>query len=285
MRRNALGVCSGVAAIVVAGAAGTVQAASWTTYTSGLVDAGPSPWQPSYPNYRYEDFAIVAGNYSSGTMSQTVGSNADARATWFSAESTGNLSGYTKLTTSVSVTGDMLRRIDGVVANGGANGSDGLTSTVSGVSLAWYVMDLTGGTPTVWISNAANRLDLNSILNGGSTTFEVALQASNFVGFDNGAPQGGLSFENTLASGQYFGLLVTTATASGTDFAGMNITQWINEDPGGWNPYAQQRNSNYGAFSEGSTTINLFNAAAVPGHGVAALISAAGLLGSRRRRR
>ena len=285
MRRNALGVCGAVAAVAVAGAVQSASAASWSTYNSGLVDAGPSPWNPTYPNYRYESFANLAANHASGTLSRTVSSNVDARATWFSAALAGGgtLAGYTSLTTSVSVTGDLLSRITGTVANGGPNGSDGLTSTTVGVSLAWYVMDLTGGLPSIWISSA--RLDLNSINGLGATAFNVELDASNFVSFNSGGTQGGLSFDNTLASGQYFGLLITTATASGSDFSGMNITQWINEDTGGWNPYAQQRNGNYGAYSAGTTTISLFNAAAVPGHGVAALISAAGLVGARRRRR
>lgn len=270
--------------MIVVGAAQTTQAGSWTTYNTGLVDVG-SPWTPSWPNYRYESFANAVGTSSSGTLSRTVSSNVDARATWFSSAlaGSGTLSGYTSLTTSVSVSGDQLRQITGTYPNGGPNGSDGLTSTNVGVSLAWYVMDLTGGLPSVWISSA--RLDLNSINGLGPITFNVGLDASNFVSFNGGGTQGGLSFDNTLASGQYFGLLITTATASGSDFSGMNITQWINENPFGWTPYAQQRNGNYGAYSEGTTTINLFGAAAVPGHGGLAALGATGLLGLRRRRR
>lgn len=281
-RTNGIARAAALTTMIVVGAAQTAQAGSWTTYNSGLVDVG-SPWTPSWPNYRYENFANAVGTSSSGTLSRAVSSNVDARATYFSSEVSGTLSGFTSLTTSVSVSGDQLRRITGTYPNGGPNGSDGLTSTTSGVSLAWYVMDLTGGLPTVWISSA--RLDLNSINGLGPTTFNVGLDASNFVSFNSGGTQGGLSFDNTLASGQYFGLIITTNTASGNDFAGMKFDQWINEDTSGWNPYAQQRNGNYGAYSEGTTTINLFSAAAVPGHGGVAALGATGLLGLRRRRR
>lgn len=58
---------------------------------------------------------------------------------------------------------------------------------------------------------------------------------------------------------------------------------WTVTTPDSWDLDSIQRNGNYGAYSTGSTTINMFNAAAVPGHGAAALVSAAVLIGARHR--
>lgn len=285
------------AAVAAVAVVGSASAGNWTAYRSGLVNAGPdSNWQPNYPYYKYENFAVSNGSMTGGTLSQTVTTDADQRATWYSfgydsgdvvqalgnaPATVGNL-GLTSLSASVTVTGDALRRVTGTEPGFGSTGSDVLTSTTSGVSMAWYVMAEVGGNWTIWLSNAANRLDLNGIRNSGASNFSVALNASNFEAFP-AYPQGSLSFAQTLANAQYFGLLVTTATASGTDFDGMPITQWVNvNELPTWNPYAIQRNGSYGAFSDGSTTISIGNA--IPAPGAIALLGTAGLLGFRRRR-
>lgn len=231
-----------------------------------------------------------------GTLTQTVTTDADQRATWYSfgydsgdvvqalgnaPATVGNL-GLTSLSASVTVSGNALRRVTGTEPGYGPTGSDVLTSTTSGVSMAWYVMAEVGGNWTIWLSNAANRLDLNGIRNLGASNFSVALSASNFEAFP-AYPQGSLSFAQTLANAQYFGMLVTTATASGSDFNYHPITQWVNvNELPTWNPYAIQRNGSYGAYSEGTTSITIGNA--IPAPGAIALLGAAGLLGSRRRR-
>lgn len=280
-----------VAALV--GAVQSAQANEWSAYRSGLINAGPDAnWQPAWPYYKYEGFNFSTGSTSGGSISQTVSTNADARATWFSfgytgtnslgqAQTVGN-SGLTSLSASVSVSGDLLRRVTGAQDAGYLMG-DELTSTTSGVSLAWYVMSEDGsGNFNVWLSNAANRLDLNGIRNGGATSFNVALNAANFEAFP-AFPQGTSDFATTVANAQYFGLLVTTATASGSDFSGMKFDQIFNTTPGtAWNTYAIQRNGNFGAYSEGSSTIEISNA--VPAPGAFALLGAAGLFGGRRRR-
>lgn len=293
MRSKLLGVCSAVAFIGVSGAGQTAYAGDWDAYRSGLVNAGPdSNWQPAWPYYRYETFAVGNGSMTGGSLSQTVTTDADARATWYSfgysgtngagqALTLGN-SGLASLSASVTVTGDALQRVTGTVQDGaGFNLGDSLASTTYGVRMAWYVMGEVGGTWNVWLSNAANRIDLNGNLNAGAVTFSVALDAANFQSFP-AWPQGTASFADTVASAKYFGLLVTNDTASGADFGGMPITQWVNVDPAAWNPYAIQRNGNYGAFSTGTSTITISNA--VPAPGAAALIGLAGFVGARRRK-
>lgn len=295
MRKNALGVCSAVAAVAVAGAVETASAGVWQTYRTGLVSGG-TDWQ-------YENFNDLAGTMSGGALAQTVTTNMDARAVWFAKEFAGTetLAGYGALTTSIEVSGDALQRV--IRDPGDPNG---VTGTTSGVALAWYMTYETGAGTSIFISKAANRLDLNSIRNGGAVTFTAELLASNFESFNNGGPQLGLSFEQTKANAQSFGLLITSANAAGaTDFTGTPLIQynytwvpgtwdyvwdgsqwvWTEVVAGYWDTDSIQRNGDYGAYSTGTTTINIFNAAAVPGHGVAALISAAGLVGARRRRR
>jgi hypothetical protein len=283
------------AAVAAVAVVGSASAGNWTAYRSGLVNAGPdSNWQPNYPYYKYENFAVSNGSMTGGTLSQTVTTDADQRATWYSfgydsgdvvqalgnaPATVGNL-GLSSLSASVTVAGDELRRITGAVS-GGYQESEVLTSTASGVSMAWYVMAEVSGSWNIWLSNSANRLDLNGIRNGAASNFSVALNAANFEAFP-GFPQGSLTFAQTLANARYFGLLITTGSASGTDFNGMNLDQWMNVDNSVWNPYAIQRNTNYGAYSTGSTTITIGNA--IPAPGAIALLGAAGLLGSRRRR-
>jgi hypothetical protein len=289
MRRSSileLRTISAVAA-VAAGLAGSASAGDWAAYRSGLVNAG---------GYFYEGYDFLNGSMSGGTLSQTVTADPDQRAVWYSfgydsgdvvqalgnaPATVGNL-GLTSLSASVTVSGSALQLVTGAIANGsGPNGSDALTSTTTGVSMAWYVEAFVGGQYSIWLSNAANRLDLNSILNGSATNFSVALNAANFQSFP-AWPQGSLSFADTLANARSFGLLITTATASGADFTGMKFDQWVNANPSGWTPYAIQRNGNYGAYSTGSTTITIGNA--IPAPGAIALLGTAGLFGSRRRR-
>ena len=274
-----------LAAIVVAGV-GQSASAGWEAYRSGLVNAG---------GWYYEQFAVGNGTMSGGSLSQSVSTNADARATWYSfgyegtndqgqALTLGN-SGLTSLSESVTVTGDLLQRVTGKQDAGYMLG-DSLTSSTSGVSMAWYVMSQdSGGSWNVWLSNAANRVDLNSIRNGGAANFSVTLDAGNFQAFP-GWPQGNASFASTVANAQYFGLLVTTATASGADFEGMKFDQWVNSASNAanevWAPTAFQRNGNYGAYSLGTTSIAISNA--VPAPGVAALLALAGVVGGGRRR-
>ena len=276
--RNLIG-CGLVAVVSIVGSAH----AQWAGYRSGLVNVINDPgagW--TYPNYKYETFSQSAGNIGSGgVLSQTVTTNYDDRAVWFSYGYTGgsNLgaSGLASLSADVSVTGSALQRLIQDPSDG-----NNVVGTTSGVSLAWYFMYQDGsGNYNVWLSNSANRLDLNAVLAGGSTNFSVALNAANFSPFP-GYPQGGASFAQSVAGAQSFGLLITSATASGGDFDGMPITQWIDADGIGWDPYAIQRNGNYGAFSTGSTTIEIANA--VPAPGALGLLGAMGLVGRRRRR-
>jgi hypothetical protein len=274
--RFSLSMACVTAMAAVGGAVQMATANNGSAYSSGLVNAG---------GYFYESFGNFAGNGSGGVLSQTVTTNADARATYFSYGSAGfslGASGLTSLSASVSVTGDELQRVTGKQDAGYLMG-DSLTTSTSGVSLAWYVMyQDAGGSLNIWLSNAANRIDLNAVRAGGTTAFGVSLDAANFESFP-AWPQGGASFGDALANAQYFGLLVTTSTASGADFAGMAFDQWINSTPGtAWNPYAVQRNGNYGAFSTGTSAITVSNV--VPAPGAFALLGAAGLLGSRRRR-
>lgn len=291
---NLFGVFSVAATVVALGVVQSAHANSWEAYRSGLVNAGPdSNWQPNYPYYQYEDFAVNNGSMSGGSLSQTVSTNADARATYYSfgysgtngsgqALTLGN-SGLSSLSASVTVTGDELQRVTGRQSAGYLLG-DSLTTTTSGVSMAWYVMGQdSGGNWNIWLSNS--RIDLNAIRNVGAANFSVSLAESNFQSFP-GYPQGNASFADTVASAQYFGLLVTTSTASGADFNGHPITQWINTAGNAsneiWNPYAVQRNGNYGAYSTGSSTITISNA--VPAPGAAALLAIAGFLNAGRRR-
>ena len=277
-----------VAAVAVAGGVRTAEAGSWEAYKSGLVNAGPdSNWQPAWPYYKYESFANSAGSMSGGTLSQVVSTDANARAVWYSfgyesgsGQTLGN-SGLTSLSASVTVSGDLLQRVTGREDAGYLMG-DSLTSTTSDVSMAWYVMSQdSGGGWNIWLSNAANRIDLNLIRNAGASNFSVALDAANFEAFP-GWPQGNESFAASVAGAQYFGLLVTTGTASGSDFSGMKFDQTVNTTPGtAWNTYAVQRNGNYGAYSTGSSTISISNA--VPSPGAIALLGIAGFLGRRRR--
>jgi MYXO-CTERM domain-containing protein len=119
------------------------------------------------------------------------------------------------------------------------------------------------------------------IRNAGASNFSVALDAANFEAFP-GWPQGNESFAASVAGAQYFGLLVTTGTASGSDFSGMKFDQTVNTTPGtAWNTYAVSRNGNYGAYSTGSSTISISNA--VPSPGAIALLGIAGFAGRRRR--
>jgi hypothetical protein len=290
---------SGMLALVAVAGFSTTANAGWTAYRSGLVNAGPdSNWQPQYPYYQYEAFAVSNGSMSAGSLSQSVTTNADSRATWFSfgyegtnaagqALTLGN-SGLTSLSASVSVSGDLLQRVTGKQSDGaGYMLGDSLTATTSGVSMAWYVMSQdSGGNWNIWLSNASNRLDLNGIRNGGATNFAVGLDAANFQAFP-GYPQGTASFADTVANAQYFGLLVTTDTASGSAFDGHPITQWINSSANAaieyWNPYAVQRNGSYGAYSTGSSSISISNA--VPAPGAIALLGIAGIAAGGRRRR
>ncbi|MBU3683913.1 MAG: hypothetical protein FGM39_07885 [Phycisphaerales bacterium] len=279
------------AASAAVGLASSASAGDWEAYRSGLVNAG---------GWFYEGFAFSNGSMSGGTLTQTVTTNADQRAVWYSfgydsgdvvqalgdaPATVGNL-GLTSLSASVTVTGSLLQRVTGV-ANGEWSEADPypsqvLTSSTSGVSMAWYVEALVGGQYTIWLSNAANRLDLNAIRNLGAANFSVALNAVNFEAFP-AWPQGSLSFADTLANARSFGLLITSNSAAGSDFDGTPLEQWINTTPGtGWNPYAVQRNGSYGAFSEGTTSITIGNA--IPAPGAIALLGTAGLLGSRRRR-
>ena len=282
------------AGMFVAGALTSVAGAGWDSYRSGLVNAGPdSNWQPAWPYYQYETFDVGNGSMTGGSLSQSVSTNADARATWYSfgyegtnaqgqALTLGN-SGLTSLSASVAVTGDALQRVTGK-ADAGYLMGDSLTTSTSGVSMAWYVMSQDSlGSWNIWLSNAANRIDLNAVRTGAaSNNFSVALDASNFVTFP-GYPQGSASFASTVASAQYFGLLVTSNTASGADFDGMKFNQIVNTTPGtAWNTYEIQRNGNYGAYSTGSSTITISNA--VPAPGAIALLGIAGLAGGRRRR-
>jgi MYXO-CTERM domain-containing protein len=282
---------SSVIAIIAIAGVGQAAHAGWEAYRSGLVNAGPTPWQPAWPNYQYETFDVSSGSMSSGTLSQAVTTNADARATWYSfgysgtnaqgqALTLGN-SGLSSLSASVTVTGDLLQRVTGKEDAGYLMG-DSLTSTTTGVAMAWYVMSQdSGGNWNIWLSNAANRLDLNGIRNGGASNFSVALDAANFQAFP-GWPQGTETFAATVASAQYFGLLVTSSTASGMDFGGMKFDQTYNTTPGtGWNTFAIQRNGNYGAYSTGSSTISISNA--VPAPGAIALLGVACLTARRRR--
>lgn len=273
-----------VAAVAVAGGVRTAEAGTWEGYKSGLVDVVSDPsagW--TWPNYKYESFANSAGTMSGGTLSQTVSTDYNARAVWYSfgyASGSGltlGNSGLTSLSADVTVTGDTLQRLiqDPVDANNVA----GVTTDIS---MAWYVMsqDSGSGAWNIWLSNAANRIDLNAIRGLGASTFSVGINAANFQSFP-GYPQGSADFASTVASAQYFGLLITTATASGLAFDGMNIVQWIDVDGGAWNPYATQRNGNYGAYSAGSSTISISNA--VPSPGAIALLGIAGFAGRRRR--
>jgi MYXO-CTERM domain-containing protein len=281
------------AGMFVAGALTSVAGAGWDSYRSGLVNAGPdSNWQPNYPYYQYESFAFGNGSMTGGSLSQSVSTNADARATWYSfgyegtnaqgqALTLGN-SGLTSLSASVAVTGDALQRVTGTQPDGaGYLMGDSLTTSTSGVSMAWYVMsqDTLGGW-NIWLSNAANRIDLNAVRIGGASNFSVALDALNFQSFP-GYPQGSADFASTVASAQYFGLLVTSNTASGAAFDGMPLTQWVGNGTGPWNPYAIQRNGNYGAYSTGSSTITISNA--VPAPGAIAVLGLAGFASRRRR--
>lgn len=276
---------SSMLAVAVVAGVGQAASAGWEAYRSGLVNAG---------GYYYEQFAVGNGAMAGGSLSQSVSTNADARATWYSfgyegtnaqgqALTLGN-SGLTSLSASITVTGDALQRVTGKQDAGYMLG-DSLTSTTSGVSMAWYVMSQDSeGNWNIWLSNAANRIDLNGIRNGGATNFSVALDAGNFQSFP-GWPQGTASFASTVANAQYFGLLVTTDTASGGDFAGMKFDQWVNSASnaanGIWSPVATQRNGNYGAYSTGSSTIEISNA--VPTPGAIALLAIAGFAGRRRR--
>lgn len=275
-----------LAAIVVAGA-GQAANAGWDAYRSGLVDVISDPnagW--TWPNYRYESFANAAGSMSGGSLSQTVTTNYDARAVWYSfgysgtngngaALTLGN-SGLTSLSADVSVTGSELQRLIQDPAD-----PNNVVGTSSGVSMAWYIMQQdSGGNLNIWLSNAANRIDLNAVRGAGTTNFSVALNSANFDAFP-GYPQGTPDFAAALAGAQSFGLLVTTSSASGSAFNGMNITQWIDVDGGSWNPYATQRNGNYGAYSTGSSTITISNA--VPSPGAFALLGIAGFISRRRR--
>lgn len=284
---------SSMLAVIVVAGVGQAANAGWDAYRSGLVNAGPdSNWQPAWPNYQYETFAVGNGSMTGGSLSQVVTTNADARATWYSfgyegatnaqgqALTLGN-SGLTSLSASVTVTGDLLQRVTGK-QNAGYLMGDSLTTSTDDVSMAWYVMSQDSeGNWNVWLSNAANRIDLNGIRNGGAASFSVVLDAANFQSFP-GWPQGAASFAATVASAQYFGLLVTTSTASGADFVGMPINQIYNTTPGtGWNTYDIQRNGNYGAYSTGSSTITISNA--VPSPGAIALLGIAGFAGRRRR--
>ena len=270
------------AGMFVAGALTSVAGAGWDSYRSELVNAG---------HYQYESFAFGNGSMTGGSLSQSVSTNADARATWYSfgyegtnaqgqALTLGN-SGLTSLSASVAVTGAALQRVTGTQDAGYLMG-DSLTTSESGVSMAWYVMSQdTGGGWNIWLSNAANRIDLNAVRIAGASNFSVALNASNFQSFP-GYPQGSADFASTVASAQYFGLLVTSNTASGAAFDGMPLTQWVGNGTEPWNPYAIQRNGNYGAYSTGSSTITISNA--VPAPGAIALLGVAGLVGGRRRR-
>lgn len=266
-----------VSALAVAGSA-QVAHAGWEAYRSGLVNAGPdSNWQPAWPYYKYESFNVSNGAMIGGSLSQTVSTDYNARAVWYSfgyaagsGLTLGN-SGLTSLSASVSVTGDALQRL---IQD--PNDANNVVGTAAGVSMAWYVM----GQDSVWLSNAANRLDLNAIRDNGASTFSVALNAANFQSFP-AWPQGSADFATTVAGAQSFGLLVTTADASGSAFSGMNITEWVDVDGGVWNPYAIQRNGNYGAYSTGSSTITISNA--VPAPGAIALLGVAGLMTRRRR--
>lgn len=288
-----LSMSASVAAVSVVGSA---SAGDWAAYRSGLVNAGPdSNWQPTWPYYQYESFGVSNGSMTGGTLAQTVSDDANQRAVWYSfgydsgdvvqglgnaPATVGNL-GLTSLSASVTVAGDLLQRVTGKQDAGYLMG-DSLTTTTSGVSMAWYVQATVSGQSTIWLSNAANRLNLNSIRNSGASTFSVTLDAANFQSFP-AWPQGSLSFADTLANARYFGLLITSDSAAGSDFSGHPINQVYNTTPGtAWNVYDIQRNGSYGAYSTGSTTITIGNA--IPAPGVIALLGTAGLLGSRRRR-
>lgn len=137
--------------------------------------------------------------------------------------------GYGALTASIEISGDALQRV--IRDPGDPNG---VTGTTRGVALAWYMNYETEAGTSNFILKAANRLDLNSIRNGRAFTFTAELLASSFESFNNGGPQLGLSFEDTKANAQSFGLLITSANASGaTDFTDTPLIQtnytWVPE--------------------------------------------------------
>lgn len=262
----------------------------WSGYRSGLVDAGPTPWQPTYPNYRYEYYSAPAGSIwnssagnPAGSMSQTVNTNYDDRAVWFSYGFQGTTlggAGYTSLSTDVQVTGSTLNRViqDPTDANN-------VVGTASGVVARWYIMhQASDGGYNIWLANAASSFGLNGSRDTWSN-YSVNLVESNFIQFVS-YPQSTVSttFAQALANAQYIGLLIGSDTNNPLAFNGMNVTQWIDVDPSdGWNPYATQRNSNYGAYAASGTATILFDNT-VPAPGALALLSTLGLARSRRRR-
>lgn len=283
--------CAGFAAPAFGQTHGFDQGAyGWSGYRSGLVDAGPTPWQPTYPNYRYEYYSAPAGpiwNSSAGnppgSMSQTVSTSYDDRAVWFSYGFQGTTlggAGYTSLSTDVQVTGSTLNRVIQDPSD-----PNNVVGTASGVVARWYIEHVASdGGYNIWLANAANSFDLNSVRNTWSS-YSVNLLESNFIQFP-GYPASTVSttFAQALAGAQSIGLLIGSNTDNPLGFNGMNVTQWIDVDPSdGWNPYATQRNSNYGAYAASGTATILFDNT-VPAPSALALLSTLGLARGRRRR-
>lgn len=83
--RFSLSMACVTAMVAVGGGVQVASAQNWAGYRSGLIDVVNDPsagW--TYPNYKYETFGQFAGSMSGGSLAQTVTTNYDARATWFS---------------------------------------------------------------------------------------------------------------------------------------------------------------------------------------------------------